>query len=183
VNATPGKDWVLIGRLIRVRGNRGELVGELDSAEPGREDRLSEVRLERGDRNTVVRVEQVWRNPSIYDGRPVFKFEGIDSISAAEPWEGAGICVPAEEVAKPEEGAYSFAELIGCEVLQHGGEGGAGRIGVVEAIEEYGGPPLLRVRSAGSREILIPFARSICKRIDPEAKIIAVELPEGLLDL
>jgi ribosomal 30S subunit maturation factor RimM len=31
--------------------------------------------------------------------------------------------------------------------------------------------------------LLIPFARSICKQIDPAARRIAVELPEGLKDL
>jgi len=179
VNATPANEWVQIGRLIRVRGNRGELVGELDSTEPGRENRLTEVKLECGGRSAVVRVEQVWRNPSIYDGCPVFQFEGIASISEAEAWEGAALLVRAEEVAKPEQGAYSFAELIGCEVRK----GTGGTIGVVEAIEEFGGPPLLRVRAGDERQILIPFARSICKRIDPGAKIIDVELPDGLLDL
>jgi len=31
--------------------------------------------------------------------------------------------------------------------------------------------------------LLIPFVRSICVEIDPAAKRIAVELPEGLKDL
>ena len=178
-------DRVLIGRLIRARGIRGELVGELDSTEPGREDRLKEVTLVLGDRSKVVRVEQVWRNPSIYDGRPVFKFEGIDSMSDAEAWHGAGILVAAEDVAKPEEGAYSYAELVGSRVMKLvANEPGSGElIGIVEGIEEFGGPPLLRVRASDGREILIPFARAICKQIDPAAKTIGVELPEGLIDL
>ena len=35
---------------------------------------------------------------------------------------------------------------------------------------------------ADGREILIPFARSICKVIDVASKTIRVELPEGLLE-
>jgi 16S rRNA processing protein RimM len=166
--------------LIRVRGNRGELVGELDSDDPGREERLKEVTLALGDRSKVVRVERIWHNPSIYDGRPVFKFEGIDSISDAEVWQGAGIFVAAADVAKPEEGAYSYAELVGSQVTVLASNE---PLGVVEGIEEYGGPPLLRVRASDGREILIPFARSICKQIDPAARTIGVDLPEGLLDL
>ena len=42
-----------------------------------------------------------------------------------------------------------------------------------------GGAGLLVVDS----NLLIPFARSICVEIDPAAKRIAVELPEGLKDL
>jgi len=40
------EQWVSIGRLFRVRGNRGELLGELDSQDPGREKGLKEVALE-----------------------------------------------------------------------------------------------------------------------------------------
>ena len=172
--------FVPIGRLLRVRGNRGELVGELDSSDPDRAERLKEVRLELGERSTAVRVEQVWSNPSIYEGRPVFKFEGIDSISDAEPWAGARIFVPPAEVAEPEEGAYTFAQLVGCKVVKLDT---SDPIGTVEAVEEFGGPPVLRVRSTDGREFLIPFANSICKQIDPAAKLIGVDLPEGLLDL
>jgi len=169
-------DWVAIGRLWRARGIRGELLGELDSSEPGREDRLKEVALETGGQRRVVRVEQVWR----HDGRPVFKFAGIDSMSDAEPWQGAQILVPASELARPEEGAYSYAELEGCR-METAGSGEP--VGVVKGVEEYGGPPLLKVEAVDGREILVPFARSICREIDVAAKTIRVELPEGLLEL
>jgi ribosomal 30S subunit maturation factor RimM len=32
-------------------------------------------------------------------------------------------------------------------------------------------------------DLMIPFARAICVEIDPAARRIAVELPEGLKDL
>ena len=49
-------------------------------------------------------------------------------------------------------------------------------------VEEYGGAPLLKLKAADGREILIPFTLSICKVIDVASKIIRVELPEGLLE-
>lgn len=173
-------DLVLIGRLLRARGIRGEIVGELDSSEPGREERLDQVTLALGERTKTVRIEKVWSNPTIYDGRPVFKFVGIDSMSDAEVWQGAGILVAEEEVEKPEDGAYSFADLVGSQVVQLASKEA---VGVVEGVAEYGGPPLLQVRTPDGREVLIPFARSICREIDAASKIIGVELPDGLLDL
>jgi 16S rRNA processing protein RimM len=166
------QEWVAIGRLWRTRGNRGELLGELDSSDPVREEKLKEVALEIDGRRQAVRVEEVWR----HDGRPVFKFEGIDSISAAEQWEGAELLVLASEVVPPEEGAYSYRELVGCRVV------GDREVGVVMEVEEYGGAPLLKVEAADGREVLIPFARSICREIDVASKTIRVELPEGLLE-
>ena len=169
------EQWVSIGRLFRVRGNRGELLGELDSQDPGREKGLKEVALEAKGRRAMFQVEEIWR----HQGRPVFKFEGIDSISAAEAWENAEVLVRSEDVAAPGEGEFSYASLIGSQVVLLNGE----PLGVVKDIEEYGGPPLLNVEAKDGREILVPFARSICKEIDAGAKIIRVELPEGLTEL
>ncbi len=168
--------WVEIGRLYRARGIRGELLGELDSSKPGRENDLTEVTLEREGRRRVVRVEQVWRHL----GRPVFKFEGIDTMTDAEAWEGSEILAPESEVVAPEDGEFSHAALVGSQVVKlAGGE----TIGVVQAVEEFGGPPLLNVRTPDGRDVLIPFVHEICRSIDAEAKRIGVELPEGLLEL
>ena len=150
------------------------MVAEIYSTQPGREERLKEVRLEAGGRQRTVRVEQVWR----HDGRPVFKFEGVDSISDAEQWSGAAMLVPESERAVPEEGEYSHADLIGCRLVAKGEP-----VGVVIGVEDYGGAPLLKVQAADGHEILVPFARSICKEIDVGSKLIRAELPEGLLEL
>jgi len=164
---------VAVGRLFRARGIRGELTAEIYSPQPGRAEKLKDVVLEKADGKTrTARVEEVWW----HGGRPVFKFEGIDSISEAEQWEGAELLVPASEVESPEEGAYSYAELVGCRVV------GDRELGVVMEVEEYGGAPLLKVEGADGREVLIPFARSICTEIDVASKTIRVELPEGLLE-
>jgi 16S rRNA processing protein RimM len=168
--------WVAVGRLVRSRGRRGELIGEIYSSRPGRAEELREVVLGLGNRRQPVQVEQVW----MHDGRPVFKFFGIDSISDAEAWQGAELLVPEEQRAKPGEGEYSHADLIGCTVLP---EGSGEPVGVVRSVEEYGGAPLLSVETADGREILVPFVGAICREIDVVRKIIRAELPEGLTEL
>jgi 16S rRNA processing protein RimM len=84
------------------------------------------------------------------------------------------------ERAEREAGEYSHADLIGCRVVELAT---AGPVGLVEGVEDYGGPSLLRVKVTDGREILVPFASTICREIDVAAKIIRVELPEGLLEL
>ena len=148
---------------------------ELDSSDPQREKKLVEVLLVKGGESRLFRVENAWR----HDGRPVLKLEGMASISDAEAWAGAELRVADDAVARPAEGEYSHADLVGCEVI----DAGVGRVGMVEGVEAYGGPALLMVRTQDGREVLIPFARSISKEIDVVAKIIRVELPQGLLDL
>jgi 16S rRNA processing protein RimM len=170
------ENWTVIGRLWRARGIRGELTGQLNSLVPDREKHLKEVALEVSGRRGVFQVESTWR----HQATPVFQFEGIDSMTDAEAWEGAEILVRDSDLFPPAEGEYSYDALIGSAVVEFGS---GNRLGVVKAIEEYGGPPTLNVTADGGREILIPFARSICKEIDVAAKVIRVELPEGLLDL
>jgi 16S rRNA processing protein RimM len=171
------ESWVAVGRLIRPRGNRGELVAEIYSSQPGRAEKLKDVMLDADGRRRPSRVERVWHHQE----RTVLKFAGIDSISDAEAWAGADLLVPEAERASPAEGEYSHADLIGCSLV------GEQPVGTVVGVEDYGGSPLLRVLTrdgeADGREILVPFTRSICLQIDVKAKIIRVELPEGLLDL
>jgi 16S rRNA processing protein RimM len=165
---------VAVGRLFRVRGNRGELTGEIYSSQPGRAEKLKHVVLElENGKSRPSKVEEIWW----HDGRPVFKFEGIDSISDAEPWAGADVLVEDSERELPEEGAFSHADLIGC-VLWNRTE----RAGVVRAVEDFGGGPLLDVKLDDGRDVLVPFSRSVCKEIDVVSKNIRAEVPEGLLD-
>ena len=63
----------MVGRLIRARGNRGELVGEIYSSHPGRAEKLKQVVLESEGRQRPSEVESVWN----HDGRPIFKPESI----------------------------------------------------------------------------------------------------------
>lgn len=174
------ENWVVVGRILRERGRIGELFAEIYSSQPGRADKLKNVVLGLGGLKRPVQVERLW----YHNGRPVFKFFGIDSIADAEIWRGADLLAPESERARPEEGEYSHAELIGCEVWASAGEPPPGLIlGLVRGIEDYGGQTLLRVEKRGGGEMLIPFAKAICREIDVARKIIRAELPEGLTEL
>lgn len=123
-----------------------------------------------------LEVERVW----MHGGRLIFKFVGVDSISDAEKLEGFEVTIPAEERAELPAGEFYHSDLVGCEVVDLISRRS---FGVVTGWQEHGGPALLVVQSAEGKEILIPFARAICKEIDPAARRIGVELPEGLDEL
>ncbi len=99
-------------------------------------------------------------------------------MSDAEKLAGGDVEIPFEERASLPEGEYFQTDLVGCSVVTLEGK----EIGVVERWQEYGGPQLLEVK-AGDKEILIPFAKSICVEIDVPGRRIVVDLPEGLTDL
>ena len=166
----PEAEWVTVAVLGKTRGNRGEVLAFPLSSKPERYESLHEVFLfGSGDR---YQIESTW----FHDGALVFKFQGVDSISAAEDLRGAEVRIPKSQRIPLEAGEFFQSDLIGCEVVdQKSGES----LGRVADWDESGGPGLLVMENG----LLIPFARSICVEIDPESKRIAVRLPEGLKGL
>jgi 16S rRNA processing protein RimM len=167
--------WVAVAQIGKTRGNRGEVTAVALSGKPERYQALQEVFLfapggpAGGEK---YQIETTW----FHGGTLIFKLRGVDTISDAEALYGREVCVPASQRAALDEGEYFQSDLIGCDVLdRRTGES----IGRVTAWDDGGGSGLLVVNGS----LLVPFARSICVEIDPAAKRIAVELPEGLKDL
>ena len=165
--------WVAVAVLGKTRGNRGEVTAFALSGKPERYQALREVYLFReGAPGERLEVEFTW----FHQGGLVFKFRGVDSISEAERLVGAEVRIPIAERTPLEPGEFFQSELVGCEVIdRRTGES----LGRVEGWEDSGGAGLLAVEGG----LLIPFARSICVEIEPAARRIVVELPEGLKDL
>ena len=173
--------WVTVAVLGKTRGNRGEITAWALSSTPERYQALQEVCLfgpaknrEAGPPGTGERfeVESTW----FHQGTLIFKFGGVDTITDAERLSGLEVRVPMGERMALEPGEYFQSDLVGCEVVdRRTGES----LGRVSDWQESGGPGLLVVDG----DLLIPFARAICVEIDPPARRIAVELPEGLKDL
>jgi 16S rRNA processing protein RimM len=167
------QEWVTIALLGKTRGNRGEVTAFPLSSKLERFESLKEVFLfGTGERREV---ESTW----FHNGTLIFKFQGVDSISDAELLAGVEVRVPASERVPLEEGEFFQDDLIGCDVIdQRTGES----IGPVTAWDDGGGSGLLVV-GKGDDALLIPFTRSICVEINPAARRITVDLPEGLKDI
>jgi 16S rRNA processing protein RimM len=173
--------FLAVARIIRPQGRRGEVIAELTSDFPNRFSTLKSVYLENHEQPPSPAIlESAWK----HKGRIVLKLVGIDTIDAASRLRGRYVLIPfAERVRLPED-SYYWSELVGCRVVLSTRDCGR-ELGSVTAIEPTGGVALLHVapEAGGNEELLIPFARAICKRIDPEAKMIEIDPPEDLLTL
>ena len=164
------EEWIAIAVLGKTRGNRGELTAFPLSGKPERYRELKEVFLFGS--GSRYDVESTW----FHNGSLIFKFRGVDTISAAELLTGAEVRVPLSQRTPLDQGEFFQDDLLGCQVVdRRTGQS----LGTVSGWEDGGGAGLLVVDGG----MLIPFARSICVEIDPAAKRIAVDLPEGLRDL
>ena len=122
-----------------------------------------------------MEVEHTW----VHRDQVIFKFKGVDTISAAERLAGADVSIPFELRPATPEGEYYQSDLIGCQVVDQIGRA----LGAVRDWQETGGVPLLELETPDGKELLIPFAKAMLINIDLEHKCIDVNLPEGLDEL
>jgi 16S rRNA processing protein RimM len=172
-------EWVTVARLGRTRGLKGELYAD-GWDRPERFDFPLRVWLAERDSGMAQGAQPLTvASVQPYKGRQIVRFEGVDSVTAAEPLEGRAVLVPASVRPALDEGEYYMADLVGCDVvLLSTGQS----VGTVSGWQEFGGPATLEVERAGT-VVLIPFVRKVCVEIDPAARRIVIDPPEGLLEL
>ena len=167
-------ELVAIARVAKPRGLKGEVVAVVLTDFPERFEGLENVIavLENGERREL-KIEDAW----FQNERIVLKFHGTESVEAAEEFRNAEICVPESEAIELESDEFYDWQLAGCEVITVDGDS----IGKVREVMRTGGTENLVIES-NEREMLIPFAETICIEVDVEKKRIVVDPPEGLLE-
>lgn len=168
------QDLVAIAKIAKPRGLMGELVADLLTDFPERFKELREITaVAAGGDRVELKIENVW----FQKDRVVLKFEGIDSVEAAEEWRNAEICIAESEAVELESDEFYDWQLEGCEVVTITGDS----LGSVREIMRTGGTENLVV-TGETREFLIPFAEAICIEVDIEEKRIVIDPPDGLLE-
>ncbi len=186
-DSRPSQPWVLLARLVRPHGRRGEIVAQIFTDFPQRfhqRSRLFLIPPERiRTRPREVHLDNFW----FLRSRIIFKFQGVDSINDAEALRGYEVAIPAAERAPLEPGSVYVSDLIGCRVFDLNRDGAlAGKI--VDVDRASSSTELLVLESPGvarsaSSELLIPLVRDYLVRIDLPARRVEMRLPEGLLDI
>lgn len=174
------RDWlamVVVGRVARAHGRRGEVIVNPDTDFPERrfgqgctlyaeaQIGLRELRIE------AVRFQ---------GGRPVVAFQGIDSMTEAETLVGCELRIPESEQHALPKDVYYEHELVGCEVRTVSGDA----VGTVTTVQGGAGASRLLVRRAdGGDEVDIPLVEPICVRVDVVKRVVLIDPPLGLLDV
>lgn len=192
------QDWVLVARVLRPRGNKGEVLAELFTDFSARFRSVRQMYLrsgQSGPRPAVLKNFWVDRN---HPEHGIFHFEGCASIDGAEKLRGLDVLLPFADRVQLSDGNYFVSDLIGCIIFEIprqstklaspacAMEEAPCVIGTVRDVffpgEGTAGTPLLQVETPAG-ELLLPLAVDICRSIDVAARRIDVTLPEGLRDL
>jgi 16S rRNA processing protein RimM len=168
-------DLIVVARIARPQGIRGEVIADLLTDFPERFAKLENACVKKPNGELLILRLEGFRP---HKGRVVLKFAGYDTMNAAEELRDARVMITHDQLVKlPEDTFYDF-DLIDCEVTTTGGQ----PVGRVKSVQSYGAAPLLAVEE-GEKEHLIPLASSICIEIDVAQKRIVIDPPEGLLEL
>src|SRR5262245_6320551 len=195
---SPEQQFVTVARILRARGNKGEVAAELLTDFPDRLKEQCEVFLAaNSSARRQVALNSFWVDRN-HPGQCVLHFAGVSSIDDAEKLRGFDVQIPRERRTILPSGSYFVTDLIGCSVFGLAAANStlasspcslaeAPRLlGQVRDVyfpgENQSGTPLLALDNPQG-ELLVPLAEDICKKIDLAARRIEVLLPEGLLDL
>lgn len=169
----PLPERVLVGRVVRPHGVRGELVIE----------RLSDSasRLAAG-RRVECRQRGAVRDLTVASSRPgstgwIVAFAEVADRDAAEALRGAELEIDRREVPAAKAGEYYYFELVGARCVD-AREGDLGR--VVDLVEGPAGL-LLWVENDDGRRLPLPFVDRFVAGVDRAARRIDWRLPEGLI--
>lgn len=166
-------DLVLVGRVVRGEGARGELKIRLPAAD-ALKPAPARLFVESASGFEAYEVERLRADRNAH----VLKLRGVDSVAAAEALRGRRLYAAEEDFRPPAEGAVYQFQVIGSAVVTRDGR----RIGTVTGVLTVGrGEVLVVAREAG--EAFVPFSRRICVAVDAKRREIVIDPPEGLLEL
>ncbi len=164
------EDYVVVGRIGRAHGLKGEVFVEPLTDEPERRFAAGTT-LQSAARSLTV---SGWRTHS---GKLVVRFEEIDGRTAAEAARGTELtCLvdPTELPEDPEE--FYDHQLVGLRVETTDGEA----VGELDRVEHGAAQDLLVIRTP-AREILFPFVSVFVPEVDVAGGRIVIDDQPGLL--
>jgi 16S rRNA processing protein RimM len=166
-------DLLLVGRIARTHGNRGQVIVNPETDFADDRFRVGQVLLVGPSEQTLPRRITAAR---FHQGRPVIALEGVESMNDAEALAGAALWVPASSLPPLPRATYYRHDLVGCEVRD------VKDVAVGRVIDVQGPMDRSYLVIDGPRgEVLIPLVETMCVRVDVGARLIVVDPPEGLL--
>jgi 16S rRNA processing protein RimM len=168
-------DTVVVGRIGRPHGVRGEVTVEVRTDDP--ELRFvpgAVLRTDPADRGPITITRVHWHGTTL-----LLSIEGVDSREAAEGVRNTELLVDVADLPEIEDpDSFYDHQLVGLTAKLPD----ESVLGEVTAVR-HEAQDLLVVRRAEGGELLVPFVAAIVPTVDVAGGVVVVDPPEGLLDL
>jgi 16S rRNA processing protein RimM len=172
----PAPARMIVGRVLRPHGLRGELIVEILSDAPERF--VPGAELAAGDPESGEPLrELVVAAARLHQGRMLLTFEGVEDRDAADPLRGLFLSIPVSAARELAPDEFWRHQLVGLEVVdQHGGHRG-----VVSDVLPGAAHDLLEVRRPDDGTSLVPAVAALVEVQLDEGRLVVQTMP-GLLD-
>lgn len=167
---------LVVGRVLRPHGVRGEVVVELLTDSPAERFLVGAVLGTDPAGVGPLRVSEV--RP--HQGRLLVLFDGYADRDVADALRGVYLTVDSASVAVPADpDEFLDHQLIGLHAQTPEGEA----LGEVVRVVHAPASELLVLARPDGRESLVPFVKAIVPEVDVAAGRLVITPPEGLFDL
>jgi len=168
----PGEpEFLIIGKLRKPHGIRGELTMEILTDFPERIKTGSEVFM--GNNHKLLHIRNIRQHNQLL----IIAFEEYHNPEEASECRNQFISILSTESPVLPSGEYYHHQLIGLKVYDEGGA----LLGEIEKILETGANDVFLIRLIKGDEILLPAIDSTIKKVDLEKDEIYVNILPGIL--
>ena len=170
---------LVVGRILRPHGLRGELSVEVRTDDPEQRFAVGSVLgTDPAEAGPLTVAASRW-----HSGRLLVSFAGVADRTEAESLRGAWLTIAAADVPPPEDpDEFHDHQLTGLSVVTVSGE----LVGTVTNVLHHGQPLLAVTPADGTSrraEVLVPFVAAIAVEVELAGGRLVIDPPPGLLDL
>lgn len=162
------------GQIVGFHGLRGDLKVRPLSGDPAALLSAAEVflRLPGGQVKNLRPLRQ-----SLHKGVVLMRLDGFETLTGVEGFKGCKILLNREALPELEDDEFYWHQIEGARVRDRQ----LGDLGTLESMFSTAAHETWVV-SGPRGEVMIPVVDAFICRIDPESKVIEVDLPEGLVE-
>jgi 16S rRNA processing protein RimM len=169
------EDCFTLGEITRLHGYKGEVVLFVDADQPDAYAQLDAILIDENGALLPLAIEHM---DDLGRGKFKVKFEGIASSAEASRLLKREVLLPLELLPPLEGKKFYYHEITDFMVM----DANNGPLGKVSKVLEHPVNPILVVDCNGA-EVLVPARDEFIDSIDRGAKMLRVNLPEGLLEV
>lgn len=178
-DAAPADALLIVGRVLRAHGVRGEMKVTPETDDPQRFEALERVYVGGSAAAAVEQaVASVRYQPTKRGLLVLLKLADVDTPEAVEALRGSWIFASEADLPPLEEGEVFLHDLVGLDVVTETDE----PVGVVRDVLEGPAQPLYVIARKGRPDVLVPAVPDLVVDVDLEARRITIRPIEGLLD-
>ena len=177
---TEAADRVVVGRIGRAHGIKGEVSVEPRTDEPARRFAAGSTLFTRAPGGAVIPTTLTVASTRDHQGRLLVRFAEFADRTAAERARGTWLeaeVVAGERPDDPED--FYDHQLVGLTATDPAGAS----LGEVVLIEHAGALDLLHLRLHDGRTVLFPFVTALVPEVDVDGGRIVIDDVPGLLEM